>query len=203
MPRRGADPVIAGCDAAPDIQAPQGELFQPALNQVRGEAGELPVRAAGEARAGDAQRQRQAAAQSDELGGGLAFRFDALRPEDRRQHVMRLLRLQRSEIERRGPRPRLDRDGRLAEAWALRGELGYAAGDLAAAASDLDRAVELGGTPEMRFNRAVVRQEAGRYADAAADYEIVLAATGEEDCRERLDFCLTALRGQDRADLTA
>ncbi|WP_433496539.1 tetratricopeptide repeat protein [Sphaerimonospora sp. CA-214678] len=95
----------------------------------------------------------------------------------------------------------IDRDGRLAEAWALLGEVAYALGDLAGAAHDLDRAVELAGTPEMRFNRAVVRQESGRYADAAADYEIVLTATDDEDTRERLNRCLTALRAQDRADL--
>ncbi len=97
----------------------------------------------------------------------------------------------------------IDRDGRLAEAWALRGEVAYALGDLTEAAHDLDRAVELSGTPEMRFNRAVVRQESGRYALAAADYEIVLAATGDEDTRERLDTCLTTLRAQARADLSA
>lgn len=84
----------------------------------------------------------------------------------------------------------IDSDGRLAEVWALRGEIAYAAGDL-------------GGTPEMRFNRAVVHQESGRYADAAADYEIVLAPTGDEESRERLDLCRTALRVQAPADVPA
>lgn len=97
----------------------------------------------------------------------------------------------------------IERDGRLAEAWALRGEIEYASGDLTAAARDLDRAVELGGTPEMRFNRAVVRQESGRYAEAAEDYEIVLSATGDEESRERLDLCLAALRAQPSADVPA
>lgn len=97
----------------------------------------------------------------------------------------------------------IGRDERLAEAWALRGELAYAAGDLAGAAHDLDRAVELGGTPEMRFNRAVVHQESGRYAEAAADYEIVLAATGDEDSRERLGACRAALGEPAAADVPA
>ncbi|MGV9532483.1 tetratricopeptide repeat protein [Streptosporangium sandarakinum] len=97
----------------------------------------------------------------------------------------------------------IGRDERLAEAWALRGELAYAAGDLAGAAHDLDRAVELGGTPEMRFNRAVVHQESGRYAEAAADYEIVLAATGDEDSRERLGACRAALGEPAAADMPA
>lgn len=94
-------------------------------------------------------------------------------------------------------------DGRLAEAWALRGEIAYAAGDLTEAARDLDRAVELGETPEIRFNRAVVRQESGRYGDAAADFEAVLAATGDEESRERLDLCLAALRGQSSTGVPA
>jgi tetratricopeptide (TPR) repeat protein len=86
----------------------------------------------------------------------------------------------------------LDLDPRLAEAWALRGELAYQSGDLSGAAADLDRAVELTGTPEMRFNRAVVYEESGRYAEAAEDYTAVYTATGDDDSRERLDACLAA-----------
>ncbi|MEV7807515.1 tetratricopeptide repeat protein [Microbispora sp. NPDC088329] len=97
----------------------------------------------------------------------------------------------------------IERDERLAEAWALRGEIAFAAGDLTAAAHDLDRAVDLSGTPDIRFNRAVVRQESGRYADAAADYELVVSATGDEESRERLDLCLAALRAQASADVPA
>ncbi|GIH97246.1 tetratricopeptide repeat protein [Planobispora siamensis] len=96
----------------------------------------------------------------------------------------------------------LRHDGRLAEAWALRGVLAYRSGDLAGALRDLDRAAELSDAPEIRFNRAVVHQDCGRYAEAAADYETVLAATGDEESRERLGACLAALR-QGPADLPA
>ncbi|MEV7013961.1 tetratricopeptide repeat protein [Streptosporangium sp. NPDC051022] len=87
----------------------------------------------------------------------------------------------------------LDRDGRLAEAWALRGELAYGGGDLEGAARDLERAVELSDAPEVRFNRAVVYQECGRYGEAVADYEAVLAVADDEESRERLSSCLVAL----------
>ncbi|GII04674.1 tetratricopeptide repeat protein [Planobispora takensis] len=96
----------------------------------------------------------------------------------------------------------LRHDGHLAEAWALRGVLAYRSGDPAGALRDLDRAAELSDAPEIRFNRAVVHQESGRYASAAADYEAVLAATGDEESGERLDACLAALR-QGPADLPA
>ncbi|MCW2879398.1 MAG: hypothetical protein JWQ95_3498 [Sphaerisporangium sp.] len=85
------------------------------------------------------------------------------------------------------------RDGRLAEAWALRGELAYEAGDLADAVHDLDRAVELSDAPAIRFNRAVAYQDSGRLAEAAADYEKVLAAAEDQDARERLESCLAEL----------
>ncbi|MEV4248993.1 tetratricopeptide repeat protein [Streptosporangium canum] len=87
----------------------------------------------------------------------------------------------------------LRRDDALAEAWAARGELAFEAGDLAGAAGDLDRAVELAGTPAIRFNRAVVYQEAARYAEAAEDYGAVLAAIDDAEARERLDVCLKAV----------
>ncbi|MDP9862352.1 MULTISPECIES: tetratricopeptide repeat protein [Streptosporangium] len=86
----------------------------------------------------------------------------------------------------------LQRDPGLAEAWAARGELAFEAGDLAGATGDLDRAVELAGTPAIRFNRAVVYQEAARYAEAAADYGTVLTVVDDAEARERLEACLKA-----------
>ncbi|MFJ8582543.1 tetratricopeptide repeat protein [Micromonospora sp. NPDC093277] len=83
-------------------------------------------------------------------------------------------------------------DDGLAEAWAIRGGLGYESGDLVAAISDLSRAVELLGTPEIRYNRAMVYQAAGRFAEAAADYRAVLEVTDDVDATARLADCLRA-----------
>ncbi|GII77352.1 hypothetical protein Sru01_23340 [Sphaerisporangium rufum] len=83
----------------------------------------------------------------------------------------------------------LERDARLPEAWALRGQLAYEAGDLPGAVRDLDQAVELSDAPPILFNRGVVYQAAGRYADAAADFEKVLAAGDDEEAAARLDAC--------------
>jgi len=83
-------------------------------------------------------------------------------------------------------------DPSLAEAWAVLGELQFEAGALDVAAEAFDRAVELGGTPEMRFNRAVVHQAAGRFAAALADYDAVLAVIDDPDARSGRDECLRA-----------
>lgn len=88
----------------------------------------------------------------------------------------------------------LAENGQLGEAWAVRGELAYQADDLVGAASDFDRAVELTDRPTIRFNRAVVHQDAGRYAQAAADYEAVLATTADADAAQRLSFCVEMIR---------
>ncbi|GII67238.1 hypothetical protein Skr01_73230 [Sphaerisporangium krabiense] len=84
-------------------------------------------------------------------------------------------------------------DDRLAEAWASRGEVVFREGDPREALRDLDRALELSDAPAIRFNRAVVCQELGRYAEAADGYEKVLAETGDEEAADRLRTCLTAL----------
>ncbi|WP_433687845.1 tetratricopeptide repeat protein [Micromonospora carbonacea] len=84
-------------------------------------------------------------------------------------------------------------DAGLAEAWALRGGLRYGSGDLTAAVTDLDHAVELLDTPEIRYNRALVNQAAGRFAEAAGDYRAVLAVADDADAAERLDVCLAAM----------
>ncbi len=83
-------------------------------------------------------------------------------------------------------------DQSLAEAWAIRGGLEFDSGDLVSAVSDLSRAVELLGTPEIRFNRAVVFQAAGRFAEAADDYRAVLEVADDDDAAARLAHCLRA-----------
>ncbi|MDH2430733.1 tetratricopeptide repeat protein [Sphaerisporangium sp. TRM90804] len=87
----------------------------------------------------------------------------------------------------------LGHDDRLAPAWALRGQVAYETGDLPAAVHDLERAVELSDAPEIRFNRAVVYQETGRHAEAAADLEKILATGEDPEARTRLIACRTAL----------
>jgi tetratricopeptide (TPR) repeat protein len=84
----------------------------------------------------------------------------------------------------------LEQDDGLAEAWALRGQLAFQADDLIGAAGALDHAVALADRPAIRFNRAVVLHAAGRYADAASDYEAVLATTTDPDAEQRLTDCL-------------
>lgn len=83
-------------------------------------------------------------------------------------------------------------DPRLAEAWAVKGELAYLEGDLPTATADFDRAVELADRPEFRFNRAVVHEAAGRFDRAASDFDAVYAATGDPDAGEQRDSCLRA-----------
>ncbi len=83
-------------------------------------------------------------------------------------------------------------DDRFADAWAIRADLAYAGGDLAGAAGDLDRAVECGDTPEIRYNRAVVYEEIGQYGKAIEDYDAVLAIADDADARLRRDSCLRA-----------
>ncbi|WP_282695938.1 tetratricopeptide repeat protein [Streptomyces sp. CC208A] len=92
----------------------------------------------------------------------------------------------------------LRNDPGLAEAWAVRAELAYLDGDLDLSVADFDRAVGLADRADFRFNRGVVHEAAGRYGEAAADFEAVLAATGDPDARSRLDDCLRAA-GQARA----
>jgi tetratricopeptide (TPR) repeat protein len=87
----------------------------------------------------------------------------------------------------------LTADERLAEAWAIRGVLAHEAGDLATAISDLDRAVGLASSPEIRFNRGVAYQDAGRFTEAIADYEMVLAVADDAEARHRREACLSAV----------
>lgn len=81
-------------------------------------------------------------------------------------------------------------DEGFAPAWAILGQLRYETQDLAGALADFDRAVGLADTVEVRFNRAVVFEQVGRYADAAEDYRRVVDASDDEDARDRLEYCL-------------
>ncbi|MEO6089198.1 MAG: tetratricopeptide repeat protein [Umezawaea sp.] len=81
-------------------------------------------------------------------------------------------------------------DGGFAPAWAILGQLRFETADLTGALADFDRAVGLADTPDVRFNRAVVFEQAGRFADAAEDYRVVVDASDDEDARTRLEFCL-------------
>jgi tetratricopeptide (TPR) repeat protein len=83
-------------------------------------------------------------------------------------------------------------DGKLGEAWAIRGGLAYESGDLAGAIDDLERAVACQDLPEIRYNRAVLYEEAGRYAEAIEDYDAVLTTVDDDDARERRDLCRAA-----------
>ncbi|MFG2877842.1 tetratricopeptide repeat protein [Streptomyces sp. NPDC048337] len=85
-------------------------------------------------------------------------------------------------------------DPGLAEAWAVKGELAYVEGDPETAVADFDRAIELADRAEFRFNRAVVHEAAGRFAEAAADFDAVYAATGDPEASERRDTCRSAAR---------
>lgn len=63
----------------------------------------------------------------------------------------------------------LDRDPKLAAAWASRGVLAYETGNAEAASRDLTHALELAEDPAVLFNRAVVLVALGRPAEARAD----------------------------------
>lgn len=65
-------------------------------------------------------------------------------------------------------------DPMLAAAWAGRAAVTFDAGDIDAALADLDRALDLGDDPALRFNRATALQAAGRWPDALADLDRAL-----------------------------
>ncbi|MER5874039.1 tetratricopeptide repeat protein [Streptomyces sp. NPDC002044] len=83
-------------------------------------------------------------------------------------------------------------DPELAEAWAIKAELAFLEGDLAGALADFDRAVDLEGRPDFRFNRGVVHEAAGSFEQAVADFEAVLAVTDDSEARSRRETCLRA-----------
>ena len=94
-------------------------------------------------------------------------------------------------------------DDSLAEAWALSGDVAFRAGDLDRATADFDRAVQLAGAPEMLHNRGLVHEAAGRYEQALADYDAVLAVVEDEETRHRRETLAAswAAAGPDRAGL--
>jgi tetratricopeptide (TPR) repeat protein len=88
----------------------------------------------------------------------------------------------------------LESDPDLAEAWAVKAEIAFGAGDLDTAAADFDRAIELGGSPAIRYNRGLVHEAAGRFAEAAGDFAAVLTEADDEDARVHHASCLRAER---------
>ncbi|MDX8033432.1 tetratricopeptide repeat protein [Lentzea sp. BCCO 10_0856] len=84
------------------------------------------------------------------------------------------------------------RNERLAEAWAIRGTIAVASGELTDAISYLSTAITLDDNPEARFNRAVAYEESGELDAAIVDYDAVLAVTDDEDARERRELCAVA-----------
>lgn len=86
------------------------------------------------------------------------------------------------------------RNERLAEAWAIRGTIAVASGELTDAISYLSRAIKLDDNPEARFNRAVAYEESGELDAAIVDYDAVLAVTDDEDARQRRELCAATAR---------
>jgi len=74
----------------------------------------------------------------------------------------------------------LQADPGLAQAWALRASVAVESGDPDGALADLDRALAIGEDPAMRFNRGTVLECLGRWADAAADFDRVLALVPDD-----------------------
>jgi tetratricopeptide (TPR) repeat protein len=70
----------------------------------------------------------------------------------------------------------LDHDPALAPAWSNRAILWFEQGQIERAIQDLSRALELEDDPNIRANRAVAYEAAGRLNEAAADRELVAAA---------------------------
>ncbi|MBF8188752.1 tetratricopeptide repeat protein [Nonomuraea sp. K274] len=76
----------------------------------------------------------------------------------------------------------LERDPDLVAAWASRAELAFERGDHDAALADLTRALKLGETAELLFNRSVVYQAAGRPEKARHDLlRAAELAPGDDD----------------------
>ncbi len=84
-------------------------------------------------------------------------------------------------------------DPGLAEAWAILGQVAFEAADLDQAAAAFDRAVGLSGAPDVRYNRAVVYQAAGRLTEAIEDLDFVVDATGDADALQLLETCRHAV----------
>ncbi len=83
-------------------------------------------------------------------------------------------------------------DPGLAEAWAIRGQLAYETAELKEAIDYFDTAIDRSDGPEVRFNRAVAYQDAGRFLDAIADYDAVLLVLDDDEARQRREDCVRA-----------
>src|SRR5262249_5556639 len=89
-------------------------------------------------------------------------------------------------------------DPACAPALVDRATLAYLCDDLDAAAADLTAALELlGDDPDVLYNRAVVYQDRGRFADAVADYDRAMTGAGMDttELRSRREECRAALVG--------
>jgi tetratricopeptide (TPR) repeat protein len=93
----------------------------------------------------------------------------------------------------------VEADRGLALAWAARGMLAYGQGDLTAAISDLEEATRLGSDLGVQFNLAVAWADAGRYAEALAAFDDVLASGEDPMARYHRARCLLQLGRRDEA----
>lgn len=82
-------------------------------------------------------------------------------------------------------------DPGIQAAWAGRATLAFDRGELTAALSDLDRALELGDSAPLRFNRATVLIAAERWDDALAELNRAIELDPEdEETRAERERCL-------------
>ncbi|MEV6520505.1 tetratricopeptide repeat protein [Longispora sp. NPDC051575] len=91
----------------------------------------------------------------------------------------------------------LEHDPDLVAAWTNRAAVRFEAGELDAAAGDLDRAVGLTDDPVVRYNRGLALQGLRRWAEAEADFAAVLADPRVDgdfgaEAREQLAACRAA-----------
>jgi tetratricopeptide (TPR) repeat protein len=85
-------------------------------------------------------------------------------------------------------------DPDLQAAWAGRASLRFDGGDLSGALADLQRALNIGESPELRANRATVLQAANRWSEALADLERALQSEPDDtDLLNSRQRCLTQL----------
>jgi tetratricopeptide (TPR) repeat protein len=121
----------------------------------------------------------------------------AIDPETAYLHCI-LGQLQEADGDRRAARAEFDialsLDPGLQAAWASRASIAFEEDDLSGALADLQHALALGDSPELRANRATVLQAANRWSEALSDIDRALdldpAAADLLDSRQR---CLTRL----------
>jgi tetratricopeptide (TPR) repeat protein len=84
-------------------------------------------------------------------------------------------------------------DAKLAPAWAVHGVIAVETGASEAALAHFDRALALADDPAVRYNRAIAQRELGRFAEAVADLDAVLAVVDDADAARVRDECARAL----------